>query len=68
MNRQIDRFRSLSRTSRTTFWVILAGMVALLLFAIFSTRLGQYALLCCCGGAIAIVVVGLLSERGMSRR
>jgi hypothetical protein len=68
MNRQLDRFRSLSRTSRTTFWVILAGMVAFLLYAIFSTRLGQYGLLCCCGGALAIVAAGLLSERGMSRR
>ncbi len=68
MNQQIDRFRSLSRTSRAVFWLILAAFVAVVVYAFFTSRFGQNALLCCCGGAIVIALVGIVSERGMSRR
>lgn len=63
-----DRFRSLSRSSRAVFWLILAALVAAVLYAFFTSSFGQNALLCCCGGAIVIALIGIVSERGMSRR
>ncbi|KXK19208.1 MAG: hypothetical protein UZ15_CFX003002077 [Chloroflexi bacterium OLB15] len=63
----MQRYRNLSRNSRILFWAIIAAMVAFVLYAIFSTSLGQTALLVCCGGIILIVVIGLISERGMRR-
>jgi predicted Rdx family selenoprotein len=68
VNQQIDRFRNLSRSSRTVFWLIIAAFVAIILYAFFSSRFGQTALLCCCGGVIAVAVIGILSEQGMRRR
>jgi hypothetical protein len=68
MNQQLDRFRNLSRSSRAVFWLILAVGVALILYAFFSSRFGQTALVCCCGGIIVIAIVGILSEQGMRRR
>jgi len=63
----MQRFRSLSTTSRAVFWLILAALLAGLLYAIFSTQLGQIALLVCCGGGLLIIVIGGLSEAGMRR-
>jgi hypothetical protein len=63
----MDRLRNIRLASRTVFWLILIGLIVAVLYAIFSTQLGQMALLICCGGAVLLVVVGLLSERGMRR-
>jgi hypothetical protein len=68
MNRQIDRFRNLSRSSRGVFWLIVAAGVAIILYAFFSSRFGQTAIVCCCGGVVVVAIVGILSERGMRRR
>lgn len=68
MNQQLDRFRHLSRSSRALFWGMIAIFAAFILYAFFSSRLGQTALICCCGGAIAAAVIGILSEQGMRRR
>ncbi len=62
--------RGLQRTSRRLrigFWVMLALMIAALAIAFFDTRLGQTVVLACCGGIVLLVVIGLLSERGMRR-
>jgi predicted Rdx family selenoprotein len=64
---QLDRFRNLSRSSRLVFWLILAAFVAVALFAFFNSQLGQTALLFCCGGALVIALIGIVSERGMRR-
>lgn len=61
------RLRRISLSSRTIFWIIVAVLATGLLYAIFSTQLGQTALLICCGGAVLIVVIGLVSEAGMRR-
>ena len=63
----MQRFRSLSTTSRAVFWLILAALLAGLLYGIFSTQMGQTALLVCCGGGLLIIVIGVLSESGMRR-
>jgi hypothetical protein len=68
VNQQLDRFRNLSRSSRAVFWVIIAAFVAFILYAIFSSRLGQTALLICCGGIVLVAIVGIISEQGMRRR
>lgn len=57
----------ISLATRTIFWLILVGMIVLGLFAFFTSRIGQQALLICCGGLVVLVVVGVLSERGMRR-
>jgi hypothetical protein len=62
--------RGLQRTSRRLrigFWVMLALMIAALAIAFFDTRLGQTVVLACCGGIVLLIVIGLLSERGMRR-
>jgi 4-hydroxybenzoate polyprenyltransferase len=64
---QLERFRDLSRSSRAVFWLILALFVAAALYAFFNSRFGQTALLCCCGGALVIAILGLVSERGMRK-
>ncbi len=64
MDKQLKR---ISLTSRTVFWLILVAFVVIGLYAFFSSRIGQTALLVCCGGLIALAVVGILSERGMRR-
>jgi hypothetical protein len=63
----VERFRGLSTTSRGIFWLILTLLVAGLLYAVFSTQLGQTALLVCCGGGVLVVIIGLASEAGMRR-
>lgn len=62
---QFNRYRNLSTTSRGIFWVILALFVAVALYAFFSSRFGQTALLCCCGGVLVVALIGIVSERGM---
>jgi hypothetical protein len=59
--------QNVSRGSRTIFWIVLIVLVGAVIYAIFSTQIGQTALLLCCGGAIAIAAIGLVSERGMRR-
>ncbi len=63
----MERLRGLSTSSRAVFWLIVAALIAGLLYAIFSTQLGQTALLVCCGGGLLILVIGGLSEAGMRR-
>jgi len=66
----MNNFNKLSRLSRNTRivgWVILSLLIMAVLFAFFSSQLGQNVLLICCGGGILIAVVGILSERGMRR-
>jgi hypothetical protein len=62
-----NRLRRLSRNTRIVGWVILILLIMALLFAFFSSQLGQNVLLMCCGGGILVAVVGILSERGMRR-
>jgi hypothetical protein len=64
----MEQLRNFRLASRTVFWLIFIGLVVAALYAIFSTRIGQTALLICCGGLALLVVVGILSERGMRRR
>lgn len=64
IRRQRRRF---SRRIRAVFWVILALMIVALGVAVFDTRIGRTVALACCGGLVLLVVVGLLSERGMRR-
>lgn len=61
------RLQRRSRRLRAVFWVMLALMIAALAIAFFDTRLGQTAVLACCGGVVLLIVIGLLSERGMRR-
>lgn len=63
----MDRLKHFSLTSRTIYRLIIVGMVIVLVFAFLNSRIGQTAVLACCGGAVLLVVVGLLSERGMRR-
>lgn len=63
----MDRLKHFSLTSRTIYRLIIVGMVTVLVFAFLNSRIGQTAVLTCCGGAVLLVVVGLLSERGMRR-
>jgi len=67
MNRQIDRWNGLSRGSKTIFTIILIGMVLVGLYAFFTSETGRMITLVCCGGAIALIAIGILSERGMGR-
>ncbi len=63
----MDRLKNISVASRTVYVVVIGAIILIGLYAIFSSRLGQTALLVCCGGAVLLVVVGLMSERGMRR-
>ena len=65
--RVTERYRNLSGTSRTIFWIILAAMIVVGLIAFFTSETGRNVALLCCGGIVVLVVVGILSERGMSR-
>lgn len=56
-----------SRNTRLIGWVILVLLIMAVLFAFFSSQLGQNVLLICCGGGLLVAVVGILSERGMRR-
>jgi hypothetical protein len=59
--------RRISLTSRTIFFIILGLLILAGGYAFLSSRIGQTALLVCCGGAVLLVVVGILSENGMRR-
>jgi hypothetical protein len=59
--------RRISLTSRTIFFIILGLLILAGVYAFLSSRIGQTALLVCCGGAVLLVVVGILSESGMRR-
>jgi hypothetical protein len=61
----MDRLRNTRLASRTIFWLLFIGLNVAVLYAFFSSRFGQTALVICCGG---LVVVGVLSERGMARK
>jgi hypothetical protein len=63
----MKNLKRVSVTSRTVFWLILVAGVVIGLYAFFSSRIGQQALLICCGGLVVLAVVGILSERGMRR-
>lgn len=63
----MDRLKGISLTSRTVFWLLIVAGVVIGLYAFLSSRFGQTAILVCCGGAVLLVVVGLLSEGGMRR-
>jgi hypothetical protein len=59
--------RRISLTSRTIFFIILGLLILTGVYAFLNSRIGQTALLVCCGGAVLLVVVGILSENGMRR-
>ena len=61
----MNRYRNLSSSSRTIFWIILAVMIVIGLIAFFTSETGRNVALVCCGGVILLLVVGVLSERGM---
>lgn len=63
----MNRYRSLSQNSRMVFWIILAAMILVGVIAFFTSETGRNVALVCCGGLILLVVVGLVSERGMQR-
>lgn len=50
-------------------YIIVIVLLALLgLYAFFNSGMGRIFMLVCCGGVVALVVVGILSENGMRRR
>ena len=57
----------ISLATRTIFWLILVGMIVLGLFAFFTSRIGQQALLICCGGLGGLGGGGGLGGRGVGR-
>ncbi len=63
----MNRYRNLSQSSRTIFWVILAVMVLVGVVAFFTSEAGRNVALVCCGGILLLILVGVLSERGMQR-
>lgn len=67
MNRGLERLRGLSRSTQVLAGVILMAMILVLLYAFFTSDVGRAAALLCCGGAVALVVIGLISEAGMRR-
>lgn len=68
MNRGVEQFRGLSRTLQIIAGLIIAAMILALLIAFFTSEIGRIISLVCCGGVAVLVVIGLLSERGMTRR
>lgn len=65
MNRQIERFKGASQATKGLFIAIIVGMVLIGLYAFFTSELGRTITLVCCGGVVLVIVVGVLSERGM---
>jgi hypothetical protein len=63
----MNNLKNVRLASRTIFLLLFGLLIVALVYAFFSSRIGQTALLVCCGGALLLVVVGLLSERGMRR-
>lgn len=62
-----NRLMALSKSSRFLFYAILIALITAALVAFFNSRIGTISLTLCCGGGIVLVIVGLLSERGMRR-
>ncbi|MEP7293761.1 MAG: hypothetical protein ABI835_18380 [Chloroflexota bacterium] len=62
-----NRYRNLSGSSKRIFWVILAVMIVVGLFAFFTSETGRNIALLCCGGIVVLIVVGIVSENGMRR-
>lgn len=63
MNRQ----RRISVTSRTVYRLLVGGLVLAAIVAFLGSRIGQTALLVCCGGLILLAAIGIMSEMGMRR-
>ena len=63
----MNRYRSLSQRTRRIFWGILAVMIVVGVVAFFTSELGRTVALVCCGAIVLLLVVGVLSERGMQR-
>ena len=63
----MNRYRSLSRNSRTVFWIVLAVMIVAGLIAFFASETGRTIALVCCGLVVVLIVVGVISEGGMRR-
>lgn len=64
----MNRMRNLSRTSWIVFSLIFGALVIAGLIAFFTSEVGRTITLVCCGGLVLVVVVALVSERGMARR
>jgi fucose permease len=63
----IERYRGLSRTARSIFWIILVLMILALLYTVVTSQAGLILIGICCGGAVLVLLIGLISERGMRR-
>ncbi len=63
----MNRYRNLSGSSRMIFWIILAIMVVVGLIAFFTSETGRNVALVCCGAVGLLIVVVIVSERGMQR-
>jgi hypothetical protein len=68
VNRGVERVRGLSRGTQIVAGLILVAMVIALLIAFVTSEVGRTISLVCCGGVMLVVVIGLLSERGMRRK
>lgn len=64
----MNRLRNFSRTSWIVFSLIFAGLIIAGLVAFFTSEVGRTIALVCCGGLVLVIVVALISERGMARR
>lgn len=63
----MDRLKQISLTSRTIYLLVIGLLIVIGLYAFVNSRIGQTALLVCCGGAVLLVIVGIISEGGMKR-
>ena len=63
----MNRYRNLPQSSRMIFWIVLAVMIVVGLIAFFTSEMGRNVALVCCGGVLLLLVIGVVSERGMSR-
>ncbi|GEM_PF-1219191 len=61
----MNSLRNLSNQSRTVFVVVALLLIAIALYAFFTSELGRALTLICCGGVILVVILGIMSERGM---
>jgi hypothetical protein len=64
----MNRLRNFSRTSWIVFSVILGALILAGLVAFFTSEAGRTIALVCCGGLVVLVLIALVSERGMARR
>jgi len=63
----MNRLKRISVASRTVYLVVIGALILIGLYAFFNSRIGQAAFLVCCGGAVLVVILGIVSERGMRR-